>query len=134
MIIRRENMTGRDIFERALDLCALRGASDSLPDDVGDLESRAVGLLNTLAGEYHALDERLFKTERRMVFLNGLEETVDMHNGICSAVLPYRLASLLIAEEDKELYTVLQYHANDAANRLLKDGTARRHYIVEVYE
>lgn len=134
MIIRRKNMTGRDIFERALDLCALRGESASLPDDVDDLKSRAVGLLNTLAGEYHALDERLFRAKRRMVFLHGLEETVDMHDGICSAVLPYHLAALLIAEEDKELYTVLQYHANDAANRLLKDGTARRHYIVEVYE
>ncbi len=126
-------LTGKDIFERALDLCALRGAGDSLPDDVGDLQARAVGLLNTLAGELHALDERLCRKECRMVFLHGLEETVDMHNGICSAVLPYKLAALFVAEEDKELYTVLQTHAAEAAKKLLADGASRRHSIVEVY-
>lgn len=127
-------MTGRDIFERALDLCALRGAGDSLPDDVGDLQARAVGLLNLLAGEYHALDERLNRSARRTARLHGLEETVDMHGGICVAVLPYRLASLLIAEEDAELSTVLHHHAQEAEKRLLAGGTARRHAIVEVYE
>lgn len=126
-------MTGKDIFERALDLCALRGAGDSLPDDVYDLQARAVGLINTIAGELHALDERLRKKACRTVFLHGLEETVDLYDGLCTAVLPYRLAALLIAEEDRELYTVLQTHAAEAAKKLLSDGKTRRHSIVEVY-
>ena len=133
MIIRRENMTGKDIFDRAMDLCALRGASDSMPDDLGDLQARAVGLINTAAGELHALDERLRKKKCLTVYLRTLEETVDMHNDICNAVLPYKLAALLIAEEDRDLYAVLLYHAEAAVKRLLADGTARRHAIVEVY-
>ena len=126
-------MTGKDIFERALDLCALRGAGDSLPDDVGDLQARAVGLINTLASELHALDERLRAGKCRAVHLHGLEETVDMHDGICAGVLPYRLAALFVAEEDRELSATLQSYAAEAAGRLLADGKTRRHSIVEVY-
>lgn len=126
-------MTGNEIFERALDLCALRGAGDSLPDDIGDLRARAVGLINTVACTLRPLDERLRKAKCRMALLHGLEETVDMHEGICGGVIPYLLAALLIMDEDRELCSALQAHASDAARKLLEDGTSRRHSIVEVY-
>lgn len=126
-------MTGKEIFERALDLCALRGAQDSLPEDIGDLKARAVGLLNVLAGEMHGLEERLTGKAKAVFRLYSLEETVDLCEEICACVLPYRLAALLIAEEDGDLYAVLQSHAREAARSLLADGKTRRHSIVEVY-
>ena len=126
-------MTGQDIFERALDLCALRGADGSLPADVGDLQSRAVGLLNVSAIALHALDQRLRGKPCYSVWMSSLEETVDMHEDICGAVLPYRLAALLIYEEDRELAERLHAHELDTEKRLLADGISRRHAITEVY-
>ena len=126
-------MTGKEIFERAMDLCALRAAEDSLPADTLDLQARSVGLLNVLMGELHGLNERLMGMERPVAHVYGLEETVGLCEPICTCVLPYRLAALLIAEEDSELYTVLQSHAKEAKRSLLADGKTRRHGIVEVY-
>lgn len=126
-------MKGQEIFERALDLCALRGETGNEPNDVGDLKTRAVGILNVLFGEMHSLEERLTGRIRPYFRLHSLEESVDLCEDICASVLPYRLAALLIAEEDSELYSVLIDHAKAAANALLAGGKTYRHGIVEVY-
>ena len=126
-------MTGKDIFERALDLCALRTADGKMPADVGDLQARAVGLLNVSAAALHALNVRLCGKPCCTAWINSLEETVDMHETLCGAVLPYRLAALLIYEEDRELADRLHAQALETEKRLLADGMARRHAITEVY-
>ncbi len=126
-------MTGTDIFDRALDLCALRGAEDSLPEDLADLKARATGLLCVLIGELRPLHERLTGKKQPVRAIYSLEETVNLCEAICASVLPYALAALLIAEEDRELYTVLSAHCEQAKKALLADGKSRRHGIVEVY-
>ncbi len=131
-------MKAKEIFEQAMDLCALRGSNGEgdpyLPSDVDDLSVRAVGILNVLMGEYHSLEERLAGKERPYARIYGLEETVDLCEGICRCVLPYRLAALLIAEEDRELSDLLRHHAAEAAKGLLADGATRLHTILEVYQ
>lgn len=126
-------MTGTDVFERAMDLCALRGANDSRSEDTEDLRERAVGLLNVLLGELHPLEERLTGRKKPVQELYSLEETPDVCDEIAAGLLPYALAALLIAQEDTELYTVLQAHVRETKQALLRDGASRRHRIVEVY-
>ncbi len=126
-------MTGKDVFERAMDLCALRGENDARSEDTADLRERATGLLNVLLSELHPLNERLIGRKRPIQELYSLEETLDICDAIGTGLIPYALAALLIAQEDTELYTVLRSHAQEVKAALLRDGVSRRHHIVEVY-
>ena len=127
-------MTGMDVFERALDLCALRGTgADDLPTDLEDLRLRSLGLINLLLSELRPLDERLTGEKRRIQEMNSLHETVDLCEGISMGLLPYALAAMLIAEEDPDLYGVLTARVQEVRRSLLADGKTRRHGIVEVY-
>ncbi len=126
-------MTGKDAFERAMDLCALRGENDACSEDTGDLKSRATGLLNLLLSELHPLNERLVGRKSPIQEIYSLEETLDVCDAIGTGLIPYALAALLIAQEDAELYAVLQSHAQEVKASLLRDGASRRHGIVEVY-
>lgn len=128
-------MTGNDILERALDLCALHSgdAETELRGDLQDLKARAPALLNVLIAELTPLHERITGQETEICALRDMTGTVHLHPGICSSLLPFRLAALLIAEEDRELSDLLGEYARDARDALLRDGVAGRHRIVEVY-
>ena len=128
-------MTGNDILERALDLCALHdeNVGGGERSDLQDLKARAPALLNTLIVELTPLHKRLTRQEKAIRALRAMTETVDLHPGITGSLLPIRLAALLIAEEDRELSNVLTEYARDARAALLADGKSSRHRIVEVY-
>ena len=128
-------MTGNDILERALDLCALHdeNVGSGERSDLQDLKARAPALLNTLIVELTPLHKRLTRQEKAIRALRTMTETVDLHPGITGSLLPIRLAALLIAEEDRELSNVLTEYARDARAALLADGKSSRHRIVEVY-
>lgn len=128
-------MTGNDILERALDLCALHSGDveSELRGDLQDLKARAPALLNVLIAEQTPLHERLTGQKLEICTLQDMAGTVSLHPGICSSLLPFRLAALLIAEEDRELSALLNEYARDARAALLRDGRAARHRIVEVY-
>lgn len=128
-------MTGNDILERALDLCALHSedVENDLRGDLQDLKARAPALLNLLIAEYTPLHERITRQKKEIRTLEAMTETVDLHPGITGSLLPFRLAALLIAEEDRELADVLTEYAGEARAALLADGASVRHRIVEVY-
>lgn len=128
-------MTGNDILERALDLCALHSGDveSELRGDLHDLKARAPALLNVLIAELTPLHERITRQRAGIRTLRSMTETVPLHTGICGSLLPFRLAALLIAEEDRELSDLLNEYARDAQAALLRDGKTRRHRIVEVY-
>ena len=125
-------MTGNDILERALDLCALHDEGSDR-SDLRDLKARAPSLLNALIAELTPLHERLAGRKKEIRTLDSMEETVDLHPGITGSLLPFRLAALLIAEEDRELSDLLNAYARDARAALLSDGASARRRIVEVY-
>jgi hypothetical protein len=126
-------MRGQDIFEIAMDLCALRSGEGALPADTKDLKARSVGLLNVLMGELHGLEEQLTGRICPYICIHSLEESIPLCDGLCTAVLPYRLAALLIAEEDRELYRLLISHSEQAVKELTTRGISRTHGILEVY-
>lgn len=125
-------MTGNDILERALDLCALHDEGTAR-GDLQDLKARAPALLNALIAELTPLHERLVRQATAVRTLKSMAETVDLHPGITGSLLPLRLAALLIAEEDRELADTLAAYARDARASLLSDGKSFCHRIVEVY-
>lgn len=129
-------MTGNDILERALDLCALHSenvAGESDRGDLRDLKARAPALLNVLIAELTPLHERLTGRKQEVRSLKSMAETVSLHPGVTGSLLPFRLAALLIAEEDRELSDLLNAYAREARAALLADGASARHRIVEVY-
>ena len=129
-------MTGNDILERAFDLCALHdeyAGSSGARGDLQDLKARAPALLNTLIAELTPLHERITRQKKEVRTLKSMAETVDLHPGITGSLLPFRLAALLMAEEDRELAAVLADYAREARAALLSDGKASLHRIVEVY-
>lgn len=126
-------MTGNDILERALDLCALHSGEGDFREDLRDLKARAPAILNVLIAELTPLSERLCRERQGIQTLRTLEETVHLHPGICGSVLPFALAALLIAEEDRELSDALTAHVREARAALLADGKTVRRRIVEVY-
>lgn len=130
-------MTGIDILERALDLCALHdenaASGGEARGDLQDLKARAPALLNTLIAELTPLHERITRQEKEIRLLTAMTETVDLHPGITGSLLPFRLAALLIADEDRELSQMLNEYARDARAALLADGKAATHRILEVY-
>ena len=125
-------MRGQDIFERAMDLCALRSGEGTLPADTKDLKARSVGLLNVLMGELHGVEEQLTGRICPYICIHSLEESIPLCDGLCVSVLPYRLAALLVAEEDRELYELLVSHGQQAVKELMTRGVSRRHPILEV--
>ena len=128
-------MTGNDILERALDLCALHSGDveNDLRGDLQDLKARAPALLNLLIAELNPLHERLTGRKKEIRILKSMTETVDLHPGITGSLLPFRLAALLVAEEDRELSAALSEYARDARAALFADGASACHRIVEVY-
>lgn len=126
-------MTGNDILERSLDLCALHSGADDPREDLKDLKARAPAILNTLIAFYTPLSERLTRERQGIQSIRSLNETVGLHAGICGSVLPFALAAMLIADEDRELAELLSLQAREGRAALLADGKSACRRIVEVY-
>jgi len=93
-------LTGNDVFNTALDLCALRNANGSIPADCEDLRQRAVGLLNLLIAENVYLDSLIKKQNIVISIIASLSDPIELSPILISVVLPYGLAWLLIQNED----------------------------------
>ena len=125
-------MTGKTVFERALSLCGLRGAGNALPSDLGDLESRALDVLNLLLAENAPLSRRLDCKEEAVQTLQDMEEPILFCDELCG-VLSFGLGALLIAEEDPSLSAMLDARYRAGRQALLADGKSRVHPIREVF-
>ena len=130
-------MTGNEVFQAALDLCGLAHGGESgesaLREDLKDLQSRSLGLLNLLITELTPLSERVERSTLIPKKLNTLADDVPLPEKVAGALLPYRLAAALIAEEDGELAGALLTYAREARAALLSDGKSNTHSITEVY-
>ncbi len=93
-------LTGNDVLNTALDLCALRNTNGTIPNDCEDLRQRAVGLLNLLIAENAYLDSLIKKQNIVISIITSLSDTIELSPLLTSVVLPYGLAFLLIQNED----------------------------------
>ncbi len=130
-------MTGNEVLDTALDLCGLarggeRGESE-LREDLKDLQSRSLGLLNLLITELTPLSERVERSTLVPKRLKTLADEVPLPKNVTETLLAYRLAAALIAEEDPELAGALLTYARESRLALLADGKSKTHSITEVY-
>lgn len=126
-------MTGNDVFNTALDLCALRNTNGSIPNDCEDLRQRAVGLLNLLIAENAYLDSLIKKQNIVISTITSLADTIELSPILTSVVLPYGLAFLLIQNEDAgtAAFFRAKYESEKAKIQSQLKGVIRE--ITEVY-
>lgn len=126
-------MTGNDIFNISMDLCALRTKSGDVPGDCEDLMQRAVGMLNLLIAENAFLDSLIKKQAMVIASISQLPDTVELSPILCASVLPYGLACLLIQNEDSAAASFFRskYETESYKIRASLKGESRQ--ITEVY-
>lgn len=127
-------MTGTDIFNAALDLCALRSEDGGLPDDTADLSQRALAMINLLLAENSSLDARIRKEEHEVISISTLSDVLDVTDIVACSVLPYGLARLLMLGEDDELAERMKILYENARSSALRFGKAVTQEIEEVYK
>ena len=127
-------MTGKELFDIALDLCGLRKTDGSIPDDVDDLQQRAISLTNLVLAENAEIDCRIRRIEHRTSSIKSLEDRLDCSDIVASSVLPYGMARLLLLGEDDALASNFHNLYLDARKRAIRFGKARSEAITGVYE
>ena len=127
-------MTGKDIYDLAAQLIGVTNADGSDNPDSEDLVSRSCGIINILLSENLPLD-RALKGDRtaEAESITALSDAVLCHGLIACAVLPYGLASLLIAGEDAVLSRKLQDCYFLSRNQIMSSVSGRRHEIEDSY-
>ncbi len=97
-------MTGRNIYDLAVQLLACKNSNGNDNPDCADYMSRSPSLLNILLAETLQTD-RLLRRDRgaHSVPISSLDDKVACHELLAYGVLSYGLASLLVADEDPDL-------------------------------
>lgn len=127
-------MTGKELYDRALNLLSYKNADGTDNGDCTDMLSRAPDLINVLLAETFTLRQRLTTGNAiSLEYLNSLEDTVPCEEPILGGVLPYGLAALLIAEEDKGLYKEMYDRYLINTNELKEKAVGVRHDIDDCY-
>jgi hypothetical protein len=126
-------LTGNDIFNTALDLCALRNTNGSIPADCEDLKQRAVGLLNLLIAENAYLDSLIKKQKIVISIITSLSDKIELSPLLTSVVLPYGLAFLLIQNEDSSTASFFRAKYESEKNRIQSQLKGVIQGITEVY-
>ncbi|MBO4277493.1 MAG: hypothetical protein J5925_03735 [Clostridia bacterium] len=126
-------MTGQQLLESALDLCALRETDASIPADCADATQRAPALINLLLAENAKLDARVSGEEAEVHSITSLTDTVPACDLVAAGVLPYGLARLLLTGDDDYAAQKLGEMYETARANLLRNGHCESGSIEEVY-
>ncbi len=131
---RSDNMTGNDLFARAINLCGLGSPQAEVPADTEDLKLRAPDLINLLLAENCILDCKIRKCRHKAEQISDLNDHITCSEIIAYSVLPYGLARLFMVGEDDAFAAEMQriYEAN--RENAIKFGNAVVHPITEVYK
>lgn len=126
-------MTGKELFENAIDVCALRSSMTDAPTDVTDLLERAPALINIILAENSSLDCRIRKAEHEVLKIDSLEDEIPCSDIVASAVLPYGLARLLMLGEDDALVAEIERLYAESKLIAIRFGKAKHQTVTEVY-
>lgn len=141
-------MTALEVFNRAMSLIDEISETTYLPDpsDTQEYKAKARLIINILSGQLYKYsdtctapryDERgkLIKEHPypRQLTLNDLTEEVDLDEYISGSILPYGLASLLIADENQELSKRLDEKYQEGFSMLESGGLTSIELIEDIY-
>ena len=127
-------MTGKDIYDLAINIIGFKNSDGTDNADCADFIPRAPAIINTLLAETQKLD-RMLRSDNsvRMIPISALGDTVRCHELIAYGLLPFGLASLLIADEDAELSRSLYDRYLVNLTRIKESVTAITHQISDCY-
>lgn len=127
-------MTGKDIYDLAVHLLGVKNSDGTDNPDCDDFVSRAPAIINILLAETQRLDRSL-RSDRnaRMIPLSSLDDSLRCHELIAYGLLPFGLASLLIADEDYELSRSLYDRYLINLKDIKESVTAITHQISDCY-
>ncbi|MBE6677444.1 MAG: hypothetical protein E7597_01435 [Ruminococcaceae bacterium] len=127
-------MTGKDIYDLAIELLGYKNADGSDNADCEDYLNRSVGLINILLAETLWLD-RLLRQDKSAspVYISSVGDTVRCNGRLARGVLPFGLAAMLAMEEDIQLYDRLHKRYTDEINRTKEEVAGIRHDICDCY-
>lgn len=127
-------ITAKELYDIALNLLGFKNDDGSDNRDCDDLATRSVSLINVLIAETLWLDRKLKKSPNEgAVYITAEDEALFCHSLLCTGVLPYGLAALLVAGEDEDLYKMM-YERYLTALKDLEGGTVgTRHEIDDCY-
>ncbi len=127
-------MTGKDIYDIAINIIGYKNSNGSDNADCADFVNRSPAIINTLLAETQRLDRSLRSDGgSRMVPILALSDTVRCHELIAYGLLPFGLASLLIADEDYELSRSLYDRYLINLKSIKESVTAITHQISDCY-
>lgn len=128
-------MTGRGIYELAIQLLACKNSNGSDNPDCADYVSRAPALISILLAENLKTD-RLLRNDYsvRSLPISHLDEKVNCHDLVSHGILPFGLASLLVADEDPELSHSLYERYLINIKNIKETVTAISHQIADCYK
>lgn len=132
-------MTARAVYERALAFINERDGKGTFQSDIQDFEKNAPEVINScvtllLYDESIIEKKPIRELEEKLEAVTALDSEVPLHISLCSGVLPYLLASMLIAEEDKERADYFYNLFKDSENRMVKSYSSAHHTKVrDVY-
>lgn len=127
-------MTGKEIYDLAAHLLACKNSDGSDNADCADYTSRSPALINILMAENLRLDRSLRSDNSiRTVPITDLGEQVRCHELIAYGLLPFGLASLLIADENTELSRTLYERYLVNLKNIKESVAAVTHQISDCY-
>ena len=124
-------MTGTKLFAMALDLLNLRNSDGSTPENIADMQQRAVNITNICLAECAPLN-KLLCGDSAGTGIQALEDTVCCAPYVFSAVLPFGVAAYLSLDEDPTLSRYLEEKYRLAYKTAQRSSKARMHPITEV--
>ncbi len=132
-------MTARAVYERALSLINERDAKGAYHSDIQDFEENADELINSLvtlliADESIVTKVPIRELEEKLEKVTSLDSEVPLHISLCSGVLPYLLASVLISEEDSGRADYFYNLFKEAESRVVRGFCSAHHTsVIDVY-
>ncbi len=126
-------MTGRELYETAMDIAGIRLRSGEIPDTAGDLTARYISLINILITENTFLNSLLSDSGETPGLISEPEDTIDMHPKLLNFALPYGLCALLLMPDDMEEATVYRNQYVQAIVKIRTELPGKRSSIAEEY-
>ena len=127
-------MTGKEIYDLALNLLGCKNADGTDNPDCQDFCSRSPSLINILLAENQKLDRSLRGDNTAKILpIASLEDNVRCHELIAYGLLPFGLASLLIADEDADVARNLYDRYLINLKNIKESVTAVAHKISDCY-
>lgn len=126
-------MTGRELYEAAMDIAGIRLRSGEIPDTADDLGARYISLINILITENTFLNKLLTDSDEAPELISEPEDTINIHPKLLNFAMPYGLCALLMMPDDMDEAAVYRSQYVQAIVKIKTELPGKRSSITEEY-